>query len=61
MDFKLVFNRQTEKTTYYVDSKRVSKEVYNLKQTVCRLAGKLYNSSLVTSDNKYVKSIFSYN
>lgn len=61
MNFKSVFNRQTEKTTYYVDSKRVSEEVYNLRQTVCRLTGKVFNSSLVTSDNKYVKSIFSYN
>lgn len=60
-DFKATFNKKTEKTTYYVDNRRVSEEVYNVKQTICRIAGKSYNSSLLTSDKKYIRSSFSYN
>ena len=60
-DFRTTFNKRTEKTTYYVDNKRVNEEVYNLKQSICRIAGKSFNSSLLTSDKKYIRSSFSYN
>ena len=61
MDFKTTYNKKTDKTTYYVDNKRVSGEIFALKQTICRLSGKNFNSSLVTSDNNYVRGYFSYN
>lgn len=59
--FKRVVNKETNRSTYYVDGKRVSCDSFYNAETKCKIAGQSYNSSYVTSDNKYVRLYHSYN
>ena len=61
MDFKRTINNKTGKTTYYVDGKRVSAELFGLKEIICKRAGMNYNSSLTSVNNGYTRHYHSYN
>ena len=61
MHFKRVINKTTDKTTYYIDNKRTGIDNFHEKQDLCRIKGMSYNSSLTTSDNKYIRHSFYMN
>ena len=61
MNFKRTVNNKTGKTTYYVDSKRVSAELFNLKELICKRAGMNYNASFTSERNGYTRHYHSYN
>ena len=61
MDFKRTINNKTKKVTYFLDNKKVSSNIFENKELICKLKGMNCNSSLTTSNNKYTHHYFSYN
>lgn len=61
MDFKRTVNKRTNKTTYYVDNKRVNQGKFEVLERVQQFAGCRYNSSLTTEDKNYIRHYHSYN
>ena len=61
MDFKRTVNKKTNKTTYYVDKKRVSAETFDIKETKCKIAGMNYGASFTSEHKGYIRYYHSYN
>ena len=60
MQFKETLNLTTNKKYYYVNGKRVTESLFNLKQRVCRVGGLSYNSSRLETKGNFRYSYCSY-
>ena len=61
MDFKRTVNNRTNKSTYYVDGKRVSPELFEFKELMCKKAGMNYGASFTSEHKGYTRHYHSYN
>lgn len=60
MEFRITTNIKTNKHTRFVDNKRVSREVYDFKETLCIVKGMSYNSSYGRHNGDLIYRGFSY-
>lgn len=60
MQFKTTENLKSGKKYYYVDGKKVVKDIFDIKQIVCERAGMKYNSSRLETKGNFRYSYCSY-
>ena len=61
MQFKETINKNTLNHRYYIDSMRTTQANFNFRETLCRIEGLNYNSSITIADEKYIRHCFNYN
>lgn len=61
MQFKNILNKKTNKTSFYVNNKKVSENTYNYNYNLCNILRLNYNSSITKITGCYIKQYFSFN
>lgn len=56
--FQRTINKETNHITYYVDGKKVTNDKFYFIHNLRERQGGQYNSSLTTSDNKYIRHYY---